>query len=64
MLQDMIALSTMEAEYNALSTSMRELLPIQRLVHAIRKSIGLSDDCLTTIKTTVWEENAGALTLA
>jgi hypothetical protein len=63
-LQDMIALSTMEAEYNALSTSMRELLPVQRLVHAIGKSIGLSDDRLTTIKTTVWEDNAGALTLA
>jgi hypothetical protein len=42
---------------------LRELLPVQHFVHAVRKSIGLSDDCLTTIKTTIWEDNAGALTL-
>jgi hypothetical protein len=63
-LQELIALSTMEAEYNALSTSLKEVLPVQRLVQAIGKTIGLGDDLLTTIKTTVWEDNAGASTLA
>ena len=31
-LQELIALSTLEAEYIALSTSMRELIPLHRLV--------------------------------
>jgi hypothetical protein len=63
-LQDMIALSTMEAEYNALSMSMKEVLPLKRLVQAIGHSIGLDEETVTTFKTTVWEDNAGALTLA
>jgi hypothetical protein len=63
-LQEMIALSTMEAEYVALSTSLREVLPIQRLVRAVGNTVGFHEDRLTTFKTTVWEDNAGTLTLA
>jgi hypothetical protein len=64
-LQREIALSTMEAEYNALSVAMRSVLPFQSLVHSITKGIGMVDkDYLTSFKTTVWEDNAGALTLA
>jgi hypothetical protein len=63
-LQELIALSTMEAEYNALSTSLKEVLPVQRLVQAVGRSVGLDSERITTIKTTVWEDNAGALALA
>jgi hypothetical protein len=63
-LQHLIALSTMEAEYIALSTSMKEVLPLIRLFRAIGRTIGLDDNVLATFKTTVWEDNAGALTLA
>jgi hypothetical protein len=63
-LQSDIATSTMEAEYNALSLSMRELLPFKHLLETLVKSIGLPDDNDITFKTTVWEDNAGALSLA
>ena len=55
-LQTDIATSTMEARYNGLSLSMRELLPFKRLFLAVANRIGLVDDVLTTFKTTVWEE--------
>jgi hypothetical protein len=63
-LQSQIALSTMEAEYNALSITMRELLPFKDLVSAVGKIVRFDDNEVTTIKTTVWEDNEGALTLA
>jgi hypothetical protein len=63
-LQTYIALSTMESEYNALNMSMREVLPLKRLVEAVTKGVGLSEERRTTFKTTVWEDNSGTLTLA
>jgi hypothetical protein len=56
----------MEAEYNAVSMSMREVLPLKRLVEAVTKGVGLSEEQerRTTFKTTVWEDNSGTLTLA
>jgi hypothetical protein len=63
-LQSLIALSTMEAEYNALSTALREVLPFKDLVQAVGTIVGFTDDEVTTMKTTVWEDNVGALTLA
>jgi hypothetical protein len=63
-LQTEIALSTMEAEYIALSTAMKELLPMKFLVHELSKGIGLDDEQLSEIHTTVWEDNNGALILA
>ena len=59
-----IALSTMMAEYYALSAAMREVLPLRDLVKTVATGCGISEDCLTTFKTTVWEDNAGALALA
>ena len=59
-----ISLSTMEAEYNALSFCMKQVIPFQRTLKAIANGIGISTNKLTTFKTTVWEDNAGALTLA
>jgi hypothetical protein len=63
-LQVEIALSTMEAEYNALSLSMRELLPFKELVNSVGSIVGFEKNEVTTIKTTVWEDNVGAWTLA
>ena len=63
-LQTELSLSTMESEYNALSYCMRSVIPFKRTVHSISKGIGLPEDQLTTFKTTVWEDNAGALQLA
>jgi len=63
-LQTDIATSTMEAEYNGFSMSMRDVLPFRRLFLAVARGVGLSDDVLTSFKTVVWEDNNGALTLA
>jgi hypothetical protein len=54
----------MEAEYNALSIAMRELLPFKHLVETVSKMIGLDIEDPATFQTTVWEDNVGALTLA
>jgi hypothetical protein len=63
-LQQEIALSTMEAEYNALSLAMRSVLPFQNLAHSATKGIRLDSDNVAFFRTTVWEDNAGALQLA
>jgi len=63
-LQDSIALSTMMAEYYALSTAMREVVPLRELVKTVAVGCGIDEKCLTTFKTTIWEDNNGALTLA
>ena len=63
-LQESIALSTMMAEYYALSTAMREVLPLRCLVETVAEGCGLDPKSLTTFKTTVWEDNSGALALA
>ena len=63
-LQDGVALSTMMAEYYALSTAMREVLPLRSLTKTVAKGLGISQECVTDFATTVWEDNNGALTLA
>ena len=63
-LMQSIALSTMMAEYYALSAAMREVLPLRDLVRTVAHGVGIDDACLTTFCTTVWEDNAGALALA
>ena len=63
-LQTSIALSTMEAEYNALSESLKSVLPLQELLTHVAEGVGLSKEYTTTFKTTIWEDNMGALTLA
>jgi hypothetical protein len=65
----------MESEYNALSMSMREVLPLQNLTNTIvkvlsLKGIGLTEFKATNrkednfLKTTVHEDNDGAMKLA
>ena len=63
-LQTEIALSTMQAEYVALSSALRDLLPLKSLLKEISDEIGLGTDEFAAIKTKVWEDNSGALTLA
>ena len=63
-LQESVALLTMMAEYYALSTCMREVLPIRELIKMVAKGAGLNKQCVTTFRTTVWEDNNGALSLA
>jgi hypothetical protein len=63
-LQGDIATSTMEAEYSALSTAMRDLLPLRELLIALSPSITKNGRHPTTFRTTVHEDNTGALSLA
>ena len=59
-----VCLSTMMAEYYALSIAMREVLPLRDLVRAVAQGLKIDDDVLTQFKASVWEDNNGALTVA
>jgi hypothetical protein len=63
-LQESIALSTMMAEYYALSTAMREVIPLNELIKVLGSGLHLDSETMTTFRTTVWEDNNGALALA
>jgi len=63
-LQESISLSTMMAEYYALSTAMREVIPLRNLVDKVAEAVGIDAECLTAFRTTVHEDNNGALSLA
>ena len=61
-LQSEIALSTTEAEYIALSTAMRDLLPTRALLKEIGDKMQLSYCHKSIILSKVWENNNGAIT--
>ena len=63
-LQTNIALSTMQTEYVALSSAMRDILPLKALMVEIATCMGLGYEDADNIKTKVWEDNVGALTLS
>jgi hypothetical protein len=63
-LQTEIALSTVEAEYIALSQSMRDLLPMRRLLQEIGDKLQLGFSKPAILHSTVFEDNSGALSLA
>jgi len=63
-LQDGIKLSTMEAEYVALSMDLRDFLPFKRLVQTIFMSIGFKQSQQFNILCNLFEDNVGALSLA
>jgi hypothetical protein len=63
-LQTETSVSTMMAEYVALSTAMRDLLPLKRLVKVVAKVVTGSDDVKMNVKSDVFEDNNGALTVA
>jgi hypothetical protein len=63
-LQTKIALSTLEAEYSALSAATRALIPIRELLFEMAKTISLPPSLTTTIRSTVFEDNQGCYLLA
>ena len=63
-LQTEIAMSTMEAEYVALSSACRDVIPLTRLVSELGSRYGLENGETPTLKTTLYEDNEGALRLA
>jgi hypothetical protein len=63
-LQTEIALSTTEAEYIALSQAMRELIPLRRLLLEVVTAMKLPGITNSIIKSTVFEDNNGAISTA
>eukprot|EP00957_Ditylum_brightwellii_P178192 13572574-Ditylum_brightwellii.AAC.1 len=63
-LQTYIALSTMEAEYVAMSHAMREAIPLMRLLNEVKGSINICMDKKAEFKCTVFEDNNGCIELA
>jgi len=64
-LQSEIATSTMESEYIALSTAMRDLLPLKHKVEVIGRALGQQETKVVDIcKTIIHEDNTGCLKLA
>jgi hypothetical protein len=62
-LQPQIALSTMEAEYVALSTALQSLLPVKAVLQTITEALNIEVSELSTMST-VWEDNHVAEVLA
>ena len=56
-LQTEIALSAFEAEYVALSTSMRKLIPFLDILVEVCSGVSFTPSISTTSKSTVWEDN-------
>jgi hypothetical protein len=53
----------MEAEYVALSTACKELLPLVALIRELSSAVGLDASFFSNIHCKVHEDNVGALTL-
>lgn len=62
-LQTMIALSTTEAEYMALSTAMREVIHIKQLMEELKENMVNIIDQKPKMKINVFEDNVGAVEL-
>jgi hypothetical protein len=63
-LQDLIATSTTEAEYNTLLDVVHKVIPLQTLLEFLAKTIGYDREVISNIKVTVHEDNAACLKLA
>ncbi len=63
-LQSLIALSTMESEYIALSTACKELVPLQKLILEVAEACSISILEQAELHTTVWEDNSACHKLA
>jgi hypothetical protein len=63
-LQTLTALSTTEAEYIALSTALRDVIPLMALSSELRHKGIISDDPAPIIHCKVFEDNSGALEMA
>ena len=60
---DLIAVSTMEAEYVSLSMCMRELIPSRRLLKELQGAFAFDSGSMSAALT-VFEDNQGAIALA
>ena len=63
-LQSEIALSTLHAEYVTLSQSLQDLLPLKSLVKEIIDVLKIPSNLSFVTKSTVFEDNQGAITVA
>ena len=63
-LQTEVALSTTEAEYNALSTSLREVIHLMQLVEEAHELGWTTIQDVPKVHCTVFEDNVGALEMA
>jgi hypothetical protein len=63
-LQTEISLSTLEAEYSALSFSLKALIPLKRLVTEAANVIGSPSGWDTTVRARTFEDNQGCYYLA
>ena len=63
-LQELVALSTTEAEYIALSQALCALLPMCRLLDSFLSAFNLSEGANVPIKSTIFEDNNGAISVA
>lgn len=63
-LQVETALSTMEAEYIALSQSLRVLIPLRIILDEVTKALNLRQDPHSSIRSTIFEDNQACLLLA
>jgi hypothetical protein len=59
-----ISLSTLEAEYSALSYALKTLIPMKRLLIDLMDALEVDDGLDTTVQATAFEDNQGALYLA
>jgi hypothetical protein len=63
-LQTEFALSATEVEYLALSTALRNTIPIMRMVREIKSHLGLPMQTVPTVRCKVFKDNSGAIELA
>ena len=62
-LQTEIALSTMEAEYVAMSQACKDLFPVVDLIRDLSRTVGLNCDFVAKLHIKIHEDSVGALTL-
>ena len=62
-LQTLVALSTTEAEYVALSTALREAIPLMGVINEIAERGMMAPPTTTKVHCTVFEDNSGAVEL-
>jgi hypothetical protein len=63
-LQNHIALSSTEAEYIALSTAMRDIIPLMELIKEMKANGVSCSDSNPKVHCTLFEDNRGAIEIA
>ena len=63
-LQSLVALSSTESELNSITDMMKVLIPLQMLLREMSTFLGLKRTYLASVKSTVWEDNNGAIAIS